>query len=76
MSWDGANPEVGPRVDTREGGGKAPTGDWIDLCQWHEKVWDVSWALFCKQGQPVEAAASILQGWARLQQGKGGKRKR
>ena len=75
--WNGSmeNPEMGAWVDTRGGGGKATIWDWIDLCQWHEKVWDVNWALFCTLGQPVEEVASILQGWARLQQGKGRKRK-
>ena len=75
--WNGSmeNPEMGARVDTCRGGGKSTIWDWIDLCQWHEKVWEVNWALFCKLGQPVEEIASILQGWERLQEGKGRKRR-
>ena len=76
--WNGSmeNPEMGVRVDTCEGEGKATIWDWIDLCQWNETVWDVNWALFCKLGQPVEEVPSILQGWARLQQRKGRKGRR
>ena len=69
--WNGSleDPVIGGRVDTREGDAMNP-GDWIDLCQWHPKVWDVLWAVFCKAGQPVQAPPSILQGWARLQEGR------
>lgn len=69
--WNGSleDPVIGGRVDTREGDA-VNLGDWIDLCQWHPKVWDVLWAVFCKAGRPVQAVPSILQGWARLQEGR------
>ncbi len=69
--WNGSleDPGIGGRVDTREGEGRS-IRDWIDLCQWRPKVWDVYWALFCKLGQPPELIPSILQGWARLEEGK------
>ena len=75
--WNGSldDPTIGGRVDTREGN-SAPMGDWIDLCQWNAKVWDVVWSAYCKRGRPVEAVPSILQGWSRLQEGKASRRKK
>ena len=72
--WNGCleDPVLGGRVDTREGDGRAVQG-WIDLCQWNPKVWDVYWALFCKMDRPAGLAPTMLQGWARLQEGKGRK---
>ncbi|MDA0747223.1 MAG: hypothetical protein O2954_11945 [bacterium] len=69
--WNGSleDPVVGGRVNTKEGDVKT-IPDWIDLCQWNPRVWDVMWASFCKQGQPAAVVPSILQGWARLQEGK------
>jgi hypothetical protein len=71
--WNGSieDPNIGERVNTREGEGRS-IRDWIDLCQWHPKVWDVYWALFCKLGRPEEIGPSILQGWARLKEGSNG----
>ena len=71
--WNGSvdDPVIGGRVDSMDGD-STPCADWIDLCQWNPRVWDVMWAVFCKAAQPVEMIPSILQGWRRL--GEGGKR--
>ena len=67
--WNGSvdDPVIGGRVDRKEGD-STPCADWIDLCQWHPRVWDVLWAVFSKAGQPVQMIPSILQGWRRLQE--------
>jgi hypothetical protein len=77
--WNGSleDPKIGGRVDAQEPefvprqGDSRLGEDWIDLCQWRPEVWDVLWALFCKEGCPVAAIPSILQGWTRLQEGQG-----
>lgn len=68
--WNGSleGPNIGRRVDTREGESRA-FKDWIDLCQWDPEVWDIHWALFCKLGQPVADIPHILRGWQRLAEG-------
>ena len=67
--WNGSldDPVIGGRVDRQEGD-TTPCADWIDLCQWQPRVWDVLWAVFCKAGQPEQMIPSILQGWRRLQE--------
>ena len=68
--WNGSrdDPVIGGRVDRQEGD-TTPCADWIDLCQWNPRVWDVLWAVFCKAGKPVQMVPSILQGWRRLGEG-------
>ena len=65
--WNGSvdDPAIGGHVDRKEGD-STPCADWIDLCQWNPRVWDVMWSVFCKAGQPVQMIPSILQGWRRL----------
>ena len=69
--WNGSidDPVIGGRVDRKEGDAK-PVCDWIDLCQWTPEVWDLIYASFCKQGQPVGHIPSILQGWSRCHEGR------
>ena len=69
--WNGSleDPVIGGHVDRKEGDAK-PVRDWIDLCQWTPDVWDVMFASFCKQGQPVSHIPSILQGWSRFHEGR------
>lgn len=69
--WNGSleDPVIGGRVDTTEGDA-APIGDWIDLCQWDAKVWDVMWAVYEKAGRPAAGAPSVLQAWSRLEEGR------
>jgi len=69
--WNGSlqHPRIGARVDTKEGDAYVCT-DWVDLCVWEPRVWDLCWALFCKQGEPPINIPSILQGWQRLVQAK------
>ena len=69
--WNGSleDPVIGGRVDTRDGN-SVPLGDWMDLCQWDPKVWDVMWAVFEKAGRPAAGIPSVLQAWRRLEEGK------
>jgi len=69
--WNGSleEPAIGRRVDTREGAAWT-FRDWIDLGQWHPKVWDIYWALFCRLDRPVAEVPALLQGWRRLQEGR------
>ncbi|MBT4501941.1 MAG: hypothetical protein HOC74_29685 [Gemmatimonadetes bacterium] len=67
--WNGSleEPTVGHRVDTREGEART-FRDWIDLCQWDPKIWDICWARFCQMDSPVAEIPTILRGWQRLQE--------
>jgi hypothetical protein len=64
--WNGSlsDPQIGARVNTTEGNAYVCT-DWIDLCAWEPKVWDLCWALFRKHGEPPVDIPSILRGWHR-----------
>lgn len=71
--WNGSMdaPRLTRRIDGTEG--EAQTiRDWIDLGQWEPQVWPVYWNLFREIGRPVREIPNIMQGWARLQQGRNG----
>jgi hypothetical protein len=71
--WNGSleTPTIGGRVDTREGSA-ATISDWIDLCEWDPRVWELYWSVFVHNGQPPKEIPTMLQGWARLRQGLAG----
>lgn len=69
LLWDGSedNPQLGARIGSKTGKHPAMLHDWVDLCQWDGRIFDLALTSYLARKSPVGEAPAMLVAQKRRQ---------